>query len=94
MSEIRRSTVGCSGMKIKFNGLLEKHTKGCNCKKVGNTEYGFVTQKAFFLPSGNQRVFIAGKVEEINERDGMFLLSYSYDDMNGARREVFSKVED
>lgn len=80
-------------MKIVFNGMLEKHTKGCNCKKVGNSEYGFVSQKMFFLPSGNQRTFIVGKVEEVNNRDANFLLSYVYDDINGAKREVFSKVE-
>lgn len=81
------------GMKIVFNGMLEKIRKGCNCKKQGNTGYGFVSQRHFFLPSGAERVFIAGKVEEVNERDAQFLLSYSYDDLNGVRREVFSKVE-
>lgn len=82
---------GC--MKIVFNGLLEKHSKGCNCRKVANSEYGYVTQKMFHLPSNTTRTFVAGKVEEVNERDAMFLLSYVYDDVNGARREVFSKVE-
>lgn len=80
-------------MKIVFNGMLEKHRKGCNCKKVGNTDYGFITQKMFILPSNTTRTFIAGKVEEVNERDAQFLLSYVYDDLNGARREVFSRVE-
>lgn len=80
-------------MKIVFNGMLEKVTKGCNCKKQGNTGYGFVSQRMFFLPSGTQRTFIVGKVEEVNTKDANFLLSYVYNDINGARREVFSKVE-
>ena len=82
---------GC--MKIVFNGLLEKHAKGCNCKKQGNTGYGFVSQKMFFLPSNTQRTFVAGKVEEVNNLDAEFLLSYKYKDLNGVEREVFSKVE-
>ena len=61
-------------MKIVFNGVLERHTKGCNCKKVSNTEYGFVTSKMFILPSGQTRVFRAGKVEEVNATDAKFLL--------------------
>lgn len=80
-------------MKIVFNGMLEKITKGCNCKRQGNTGYGFVSQRLFFLPSGTERVFTVGKPEEVNDRDAQFLLSYVYDDLNGAKREVFSKVE-
>ena len=80
-------------MKIVFNGLLEKHRKGCNCKKQGNTEYGFVSQKQFFLPSNTSRTFRVGQVENVNERDAKFLLSYKYVDLNGVEREVFSKVE-
>lgn len=80
-------------MKIVFNGVLEKVGKGCNCKKQGNTGYGFVTQKMYILPSNQTRTFIAGKVEDVNDRDAQFLLSYVYDDVNGSRREVFSKVE-
>lgn len=80
-------------MKIKFNGMLEKHTKGCNCKKVANSEYGFVSQKMFILPSNTTRTFAVGKVEEVNNRDAEFLLEYKYIDVNGVWREVFSKVE-
>lgn len=81
-------------MKIKFNGVLEKHSKGCNCKKVANSEYGYVTQKMYILPSGTTRTFVVGKVEEVNKVDAEFLLSYMYKDVNGGYREVFSKVEE
>lgn len=80
-------------MKIVFNGVLEKHTKGCNCKKVGNSDYGFVNSKMYILPSGQTRTFTVGRVEEVNKQDADFLLSYMYKDVNGAYREVFSKVE-
>lgn len=85
--------MGGGRMKIKFNGVLEKHTKGCNCKKVGNSEYGFVSQKMYILPSGATRTFIVGRPEEVNTQDAEFLLSYKYIDVNGSYREVFSKVE-
>lgn len=80
-------------MKIVFNGVLEKHTKGCNCKKQGNSEYGFVSQKMYILPSGSTKTFIVGKPEEVSPTDGRFLLAYIYEDVNGGKREVFSKVE-
>lgn len=80
-------------MKIVFNGVLEKVSKGCNCKRVSNTGYGFVSTKMYILPSGNTRTFTVGKVEEVNDQDAHFLLSYMYKDANGDFREVFSKVE-
>ena len=81
-------------MKIVFNGMLEKITKGCNCKKQGNSGYGFVTQRLFFMPSGAERVFQVGKVEEVNEKDAQCLLSYIDKDVNGVQRQVFTKVDD
>lgn len=80
-------------MKVVFNGLLEKHSRGCNCKRVANTEYGFVSRKMYILPSGTTKTFIVGKPEEVSPQDGAFLLSYKYVDANGSYREVFSKVE-
>ena len=80
-------------MKVVFNGLLEKHKSGCNCKRVANTEYGFVSQKMYILPSGITKTFIVGKPEEVSPQDGKFLLSYRNTDVNGSYREVFSKVE-
>lgn len=81
-------------MKVKFNGLLEKKPGGggCNCKKSSNG-YGFTSSRMYILPSGQQKTFFAGKVEEVSERDGNFLLSYNVTDANGTRK-VFEKVED
>lgn len=80
-------------MKIVFNGLFEKKTGGgCNCRKKSG-DYGFVNSRMYILPSGQQKIFYQGKVEEVSERDGNFLLSYSTTDSNGTRN-VFTKVED
>ena len=79
-------------MKIVFNGLLEKRSGGCNCRKSSNG-YGFVNSRMYILPSGTQKTFYVGKVEEVSDKDGKFLLSYKANDANGVR-EIFSKVED
>lgn len=77
-------------MKVVFNGLLEKKSGGCNCKK--KSEYGFVGSRMYILPSGISKTFRVGVAEEVSEQDGAFLLSYKYADSNGYR-EVFSKVD-
>ena len=79
-------------MKIVFNGVLEKHSKGCNCKGK-KTDVSFVQSKMYILPSGNSIHFYAGRPEEVSEDDGKFLLSYLYKDANGEMRAVFSEVE-
>lgn len=81
-------------MKIVFNGLLEKKQLGggCNCKRQGNG-YGFVNSRMYILPSGQTKTFFVGKVEEVSDKDGEFLLSYNVVDVNG-KRKVFTKVEE
>lgn len=83
-------------MKLKFNGLLEKKSQGggCNCKK-SNSGYGFTASRMYILPSGQTKTFVTGKVEEVSERDGKFLLSYNQaPDVNGQSREVFTLIEE
>lgn len=80
-------------MKVVFNGLLEKRSSGgCNCKRQGNG-YTFVNSRMYILPSGQTKTFYVGRVEEVSQRDGEFLLSYNASDENGVR-SVFTKVED
>lgn len=82
-------------MKVVFNGTVEKRTSGggCRCKgKVSGASY--VKTKMYILPSGQSKTFFAGKVEEVSEQDGNFLLSYVYKDVNGDYRAVFTKVEE
>ena len=80
-------------MKVVFNGVVEKHSKGgCNCKgKV--TEATFSRSKLYIMPSGRSQMFYVGQPVEVSDEDGKFLLSYFYKDANGAYREVFSEVE-
>ena len=81
-------------MKVVFNGTVEKRTSGgCNCKgRI--TSSSFVRAKMYILPSGKTENFIVGQPKEVSERDGEFLLSYIYKDINGDLRAIFSKVED
>lgn len=80
-------------MKVVFNGTIEKRSGGgCRCKgKV--TSSSFVRSKTYILPSGRTENFTAGQPKEVSERDGQFLLSYVYKDVNGDTRAIFSKVE-
>lgn len=80
-------------MKVVFNGTIEKKTGGgCNCHGK-HTSSSFVRSKMYILPSGRAENFIVGQPKEVSERDGEFLLSYIYKDVNGDLRAIFSKVE-
>lgn len=80
-------------MKIVFNGMVErKRGGGCNCKKQ-SWGYTFVNSRMFILPSGLKKTFFVGKVEEVADRDGEFLLMYKTTDANGTKN-AFSKVGD
>ena len=49
----------------------------------------------YILPSGQTKTFYVGKVEEVSDKDGQFLLSYNQaPDLNGHSRDVFTKVEE
>ncbi len=80
-------------MKVVFNGTIEKKSSGgCNCK--GKTSSStFVRSKMYILPSGRSETFVVGQPKEVSDRDGQFLLSYVYKDVNGDQRAIFSKVE-
>ena len=80
-------------MKVVFNGTVEKRSSGgCNCKGK-TTNSTFIRSKMYILPSGRSETFIVGQPVEVSERDGQFLLSYIYKDVNGDLRAIFSKVE-
>lgn len=74
-------------MKVRFNGLVEKHTEGCNCHGK-KTSYGLTTRRFLVMPSGASRMFYRDKVEEVSDSDGEWLLSFNSD-----RHEAFTRVE-
>lgn len=80
-------------MRVVFNGSMEmKKSGGCSsCGKSATGSSRFVTSKAFYLPSGARKTFTIGKVEEVSDRDGRFLLSYVETTSNGTRR-VFEEA--
>lgn len=79
-------------MRIKFNGIVEKRSKGCKCRGE-RSEMVFHSLKSYILPSGITKTFRTGKVEEVSEKDGQFLLSYQYT-QDGVVKKVFEVVDD
>lgn len=82
-------------MKVIFNGILETKSGGCvPCgQKHSTVTRTMTTKKRYILPSGEFRTFIVGKVEDVTEQDGDFLMSYVYTDKDGVQKTVFTKVE-
>lgn len=79
-------------MKIVFNGVIERRRKGCSvCGKTVNSA-GFTTTKTYILPSGITKTFRAGRVEEVQDMDAEFLLSYRY--MDGKEEKSVFEVYD
>lgn len=79
-------------MKIKFNGIMEKRTKGCIPCGKARSEIGFTSFKTYILPSGARKTFRRGKVETVSKSDGEFLLQYQYND-HGVVRKAFEVVK-
>lgn len=81
-------------MKIKFGGILEKKSGGCKpCGTKVVSKKVMATNKTYILPSGASKTFYIGRVEEVSEEDGRFLLGYTYKDGHGNTRNVFQEVK-
>lgn len=85
-------------MIVKFKGLIERKpkiaTSGCQtCGKKGLDVSGYtrVTRKEYLLPSGRRLNVVIGREYEVNDMDGMFLLSQAYQYENEPRN-VFEVV--
>lgn len=80
-------------MKIRFNGIVEKRKGGCPvCGKKMKGDTAFVSNRRYYLPSGQSMMFRAGGEYEISDSDAEFLLEYSYTDSNGVVKHVFEVV--
>lgn len=75
-------------MRIKFNGLHERKSRRCGSCGKRVTGIGFVTSKMYILPSGRNKTFYVGRVEDVSDADGRFLLSY-----NTADAVIFEEVK-
>lgn len=80
-------------MKIQFNGILEKRTKGCSvCGLKRRSRNTFVVTKTYILPSGAKKTFHAGMAVEVSKEDAEFLLTYHYLAPDGTDMAVFEVV--
>lgn len=74
--------------------MFEERESGC--KPCGQRTVGkhiFATSRSFILPSGITKTFHIGEETDVSKMDGEFLLSYSYVDENGLKRDIFTEVE-
>lgn len=79
-------------MNIRFNGVVEKRTKGCPVCGRLRQEVQFSAVRAYILPSGRNVTFRVGKTVEVSDKDGAFLLTYKYTDNEGHIKPVFEVV--
>lgn len=81
-------------MKVRFKGILEKKSGGCvPCGAKRVSKQTMVTSKLYILPSGETKKFFAGRVAEVSDKDGEFLLSFTYTDKEGKEQTVFDEVQ-
>lgn len=81
-------------MKVVFNGVLETKTGGCvPCGTKRTSKHDLATSKFYILPSQTKKTFYVGRVEEVSDKDGEFLLSYTYTDKDGNLQHTFSRVD-
>ena len=80
-------------MKVRFNGVLESKPGGCvPCGRKRASKSTMTTKKEYILPSGTRKTFYIGRVEEVSDADGEFLLQYETN-RDGLPQSVFTKVK-
>ena len=81
-------------MKVVFNGALETKASGCvPCQRKRVTKQSMTSKKKFFLQSGSEKLFYAGRVAEVSDDDGEKLLEYTYIDASGVPQNMFTRVD-
>lgn len=71
-------------MKVVFNGVMEETRKGCKVCGGRSFRQRLATTKTYYLPSGRRMTFRIGRIEEVSDEDGEFLLS-----LNTKNKKVF-----
>ena len=81
-------------MRIKFNGIKKQaRRRGCpSCGGRRTSSYAFEREKMIFFPSGAKKLFVAGKIYEVTDEDGLFLLEQGYG-LNGQKTYMFEQVK-
>lgn len=82
-------------MKIQFVGIknLKKKNSGCPvCGKKRVSNYSFEASKRMVLPSGRVQLFNIGKTYEVSEKEGRFLLEFTYS-LNGNLQYPFMQCD-
>ena len=81
-------------MRIKFNGIKKQTQRGgcTSCRGRRTSFYAFEREKMIFFPTGVRKLFVAGRVYEVTDEDGLFLLEQGYD-LNGQRVFMFEQVK-
>lgn len=81
-------------MKVRFNGMFVRKSKGCGCGGRSATgSKAFVAHKTFILPSGKSISFSLEQEYEVSDLDGNFLLSYTQIDKDGLVQNAFTRVD-
>lgn len=66
-------------MRLRFNGAQGQKKGGCpvcGARRVSNN--GVIYTKTYILPSGQSKTFTTGRIYDVSEADGKFLLSYVF----------------
>ena len=79
-------------MRIKFNGIKKQaRGRGCNsCRGRRASSYAFEREKTIIFPTGARKLFVAGRIYEVTDEDGLFLLGL---DKNGQNTHMFEQVK-
>lgn len=79
-------------MRLRFNGAQAQKRTGCPVCGGRKTVDGVTFSKSYILPSGQAKTFTTGRIYEVSDRDGRFLLSYVYKTKDGTVMPSFEKV--
>ncbi|MEI5990408.1 hypothetical protein [Enterococcus crotali] len=79
-------------MKIQFLGIKNQVKKsGCSsCGSRQRSKHTFQREARMVLPSGQTKMFYAGEMYEVMERDGDFLLEQTYS-LDGQAIKMFKE---